>query len=266
MALMAVGVVLGEPEPGLHGRGAIAEQPHRLGRRSAERRRRARAATAEAPGSTCSPRTRSASRLVTSTLRRGQCSSSSTMPDGRRRDLFEVVEHQEGLTVAELRDERVQRPASLATGDAHGRATAAKASSTSRSALRSTKNTPSAKLADLLDRGPDRQPGLAGAARPRQRDEPDVLVGDEVAQVAELGLSAEERRRLGRQVVARPASAPGALADRRRTARSRGWPGRRGAGRAARRRRGTACTTRCPRPPGGRASRRAAAPCRAPVA
>ena len=254
MAVMASALSSREPEAGLHGRGAIAEQPHRLrvagGLGSSSRSGSESGGT----GNTCSPRTRSASRLVTSTLRSGQCSRSSTIPTAAGVTCSKLSSTSRSCRSRSCASSASSGRASLVAATPTARATAAKASSTSRSALRSTKNTPSANCgtssaaARIASRvlpvppGPVRVMSRTSSAARRSRE------------VAELGLPSEERRGLGRQVVTQRRLGPEAAPDRRRTAPSGGGRGRPGAGRAARRRRGTACTTRCPRSAAGRAS------------
>jgi len=54
---------------------------------------------------------------------------------------------------------------------------------------------------DLVSGGPDREPCLAGPTGSRQRDEADVGVVETLADRPELGVAADERRGLGREVV-----------------------------------------------------------------
>ena len=56
-------------------------------------------------------------------------------------------------------------------------------------------------VVDDLFRHLDRQPCLSGAARPRQRHQPDLGVEQHLLDAGELGGAADERRVLGRQVV-----------------------------------------------------------------
>ena len=82
------------------------------------------------------------------------------------------------------------------------RAISATTSSGSRSDARPTKETPSAKLRRQLVRGLEREPRLAGAARPRERDQPSPF-GEEPRDLADLPAPTDQRCRRGRQPSAR---------------------------------------------------------------
>ena len=70
---------------------------------------------------TCSPRTRSAWRLVTSSFRPGQSARSSTSVGAGDGDLLEVVEDEQDLLRAELAAELVERRALRGVAEAERR-------------------------------------------------------------------------------------------------------------------------------------------------
>jgi hypothetical protein len=73
---------------------------------------------------------------------------------------------------------------------------------------------------DLIRGGPDCEPCLAGPTGSGQRDEADVVVVEALADRLELGVAADERRRLGREVV-RPEVERGQRRELRRQVRVR---------------------------------------------
>ena len=126
------------------------------------------------------------------------------LDEDRRRDgdLLEVVEHEQDLLsrgvaggARRAATDRTRRRAPTAV------AISARTASASVAVTRSTKKTPSREPVDLVGGGPDREARLAGPAGPGERDEADVGVVEALADGAELGVPADERRCLGRQVV-----------------------------------------------------------------
>ena len=125
-------------------------------------------------------------------------------PDERRRGnrhLLEVVEDDQDLLRAELAAQLVERRALGGVAEAdrgrdqgeHGVAVGCRDEFDEVDAV--------GEPVDLVGGGADGEPGLAAAAGTGQRDEPDVLVVEALANGAELRVAADERGCLGRKVV-----------------------------------------------------------------
>ena len=94
-----------------------------------------------------------------------------------RRDLLEVVEHQEDVPIAQLLLERVERPCLAGQGDADGAGHGGEGVVDLPLGAQVDEEDPVGEVRDLVERGPDREPRLAGAAGTGERDEPHVLGG-----------------------------------------------------------------------------------------
>ena len=125
-------------------------------------------------------------------------------PDERRRGnrhLLEVVEDDQDLLRAELAAQLVERRALRGVAEADrgrdqgedGVAVGCRDEFDEVDAV--------GEPVDLIGGGADGEPGLAAAAGTGQRDEPDVLVVEALANRAELRIAADERGCLGRKVV-----------------------------------------------------------------
>ena len=150
---------------------------------------------------TFSPRTRSACRLVTSSFRPGQSARSSTIVGAAT------------VTCSKLsRTSRTCWARSCRRSSSSGDRSTVSASPMAVADQREDgigvgrgdevdEVDAVGESVDLVRGGPDCEPCLAGPAGSRQRDEADVVVVEALADRLQLGVAADERRRLGREVV-----------------------------------------------------------------
>ena len=140
-----------------------------------------------------SPRTRSSSRLVTSTWRFGHAATSAASSGAAVDDLLEVVEHEQQLR---------RSPMCAASAVLARRASARSSRRRARVAQRCEPDPEDAgrELGDELGRRLDREPRLAGAARPGQRDEASAVARSAPRSAATLAVPPDERARRARQV------------------------------------------------------------------
>ena len=194
-----------------HGRGVLLGQRRSPGRTARapldeeagpRRRRRSRPAPAGpvrsgsasgGTGNSCSPARRSTARLVTSAVRPGQAASRSATTGarpraparscrgpgagGRRRSTAQTCSARRLAGVS-----RTPSAWAIVGRTRPGSATAARA----------TKATPSGKSPAIARRDADRQPRLADAARPGQRQQPHVVAPQQRADRGDLALAADE--------------------------------------------------------------------------
>ena len=161
-------------------------------------------------GYSCSPETCSAARLVTIALMLGRGAQQVGDDRGRpRRPARSCRGRAGGACRAASRPATRRSVARRALGDAEGAArSAARRASGSRIGSSGTKKTPSGKSSDALRGELERQPGLAGPARAGEGQQPGR--GEQAGRLVELGVAADERRQLGRQVVRAGRRATGA--------------------------------------------------------
>ena len=140
---------------------------------------------------------------------------------GRRdRDLLEVVEDEQDLLGAELPPELVERRSIDRVGDPDGRGRQREDGIGIGCGDEVDEVDAVGEPVDLVRGGPDREPRLAGPTGPRERDQADIVVVEALADRLELGVAADERRRLGREVV-RPEVERGEWRELRRQDRVR---------------------------------------------
>lgn len=151
-------------------------------------------------GKRCSPRTLSASRLVTSNFQAGTVVSQPGHRGSCGDHLLEVVEDDETAPILQTADELVQlrtlprigKPDGAGDGNEHRGGTP--------SGLKIDEEHPVVENIVEVGRDTERQPCLADAARPEERQEAHSAVSQELLDLFQLPLSPEEGRRFDGEV------------------------------------------------------------------
>ena len=180
MSASVDGVVVGDPEVRSDRPRSLDEEQDGLDLLEVQRREPTRVRPGrpmDGTGKTCSPRTWSASRLVTNIFSSGQSRSSSSQRRRGRRDLLEVVQHEQQLLLPDVGDELVQLRLLAGIGDAElardrrqYRRRVAGRGEVDEGRARAERGPTSRRRAQ-------RQPRLADAARARQGEEADAWFG-----------------------------------------------------------------------------------------
>ncbi len=152
-------------------------------------------------GNSCSPRMWSASRLVTSTLQVRTGLEQLRDRAGGRRHLLEVVEDQQDELVAQPALELVEQRLLAGLGQSDRAGDGRQGGLGVGDGGEVDEEDPVVEPLDLIGGRAERQPGLAAAARPDQRDQPDRVRRELGLDGRQLDLPADERRGRHGQVV-----------------------------------------------------------------
>ena len=162
--------------------------------------RRGRAGPAAGPANSCSPERSQPRPAGDEHARRGQAGEQLRHQRRGRQDVLEVVERRAAAADPEDRRQgRERRPIAASRRTPRARAIVVATRAGSRTGARATNQTPVGERRRGLRGHAERQAGLADAARPGQRHQPDVRAAQQAAHHRRLGLPPDERRQRHRE-------------------------------------------------------------------